>query len=165
VTSGEFVQDIARQLALKGVDVKYGEQPTRFSLVGYRSQFRPLLMTKINLFTVVAEADAATADTIEEFTSRSLDYGIAQKGRFRGLQNGIAVISILVANTVEPDAIAFAKTHLTRRAGAFAWPVLVDLSLGISYRHEGRVFIGGFFAHWMRDQIDTALPEVHIVPS
>jgi hypothetical protein len=62
------------------------------------------------------------------------------------LQKGFAVISISVANTVEPNAIAFAKTHLTRRAGAFAWPVVVDLSSETSYHYEEKVFIAAFFA-------------------
>jgi hypothetical protein len=155
----EYVQGIARRLEMKGFDVKDGDLPADFRLVGYRSQFRLRWLAKINLFAVVTETQVATASTVEGYTKRALDYGIAQKGRFRGLQNGVAVISVVVANAADQGAITSAKTYLTRRPGAFAWPVLVDMSSGIRYRHEGRVLIGGFFANWMREQIDDVVPE------
>jgi hypothetical protein len=154
----EYVQGIARRLEMKGFDVKDGDLPADFRLIGYRSQFRLLWLAKINLFTVVTETQVAEASTVEGCTKQALDYGVAQKGRFRGLQNGVAVISILVANSADPDAIAFAQSNLTRRFGAFAWPVLVDLSTGTHYQHEGRVLIGGLFANWMRQQIDNVVP-------
>ena len=155
----EYVQGIARCLEVKGFDVKDGDLSSDFRLVAYRSQFRPQWLTKINLFTVVTETQVATASTVEEYTKRALDYGVAQKGRFRGLQNGVAVICVILANSADPEAITSAKTYLTRRAGAFAWPVLVDVSAGTRYRHEGRVFIGGVFANWMRQQIDDVVPD------
>ena len=82
-----------------------------------------------------------------------------KKGRFRGLQNGVAVIPATVASEVQPAAIEVATGQLIRRWAAFAWPTLVDTSAGHVYRHEGQVTIGGLYANWMRLQIAQIFPQ------
>jgi hypothetical protein len=117
------------------------------------------MATRLNLFTVVAEVGSVTAAGLEEFSRDALAYAISKKGRFRGLQTGVAAIAVLVGATVEPDAAAYAQNHLVKRWSAFAWPAAVDLTAQIVHRHQGRVIVGGIYAPWMRSQSTLALPD------
>jgi hypothetical protein len=115
--------------------------------------------TRLNLFTVVGSVPTVTVAGLEQFSKDAIDYAIARKGQFRGLQNGVAVIPVLVGDRIEPDAAMYATNTLVRRFSAFAWPATVDLTSRHVYKHEGSVFLGGIYAHWMRQQTAIALPD------
>jgi hypothetical protein len=162
MTADEYVRAIAQRLESDGAEIDSKNLPAGFVLIGYRSQFRlRWVASKLNLFTIVAQAEVGTVDRLEHHTDEALSYATSQKGRFRGLQNGVAAIPALVASTVEPEAITFASTHLTRKFSAFAWPVLVDLASEKIYRHQGTVFLGGIYANWIRHRIDATFPAFH----
>jgi len=131
------------------------------AVVGYRAQFRlRWLATRVHLFTVVASVPYVNVQLLQQFTNDALDFGVKERGRFRGLQTGVGVIAALVSGSVDSEASTWATTELVDRRGAFAWPALVDLSSGRRFSHVGAVRRGGLYANWMRHQIATALPDV-----
>ena len=151
---------ISQRLKADGGKIIEQDLPPEFKLVGYRSEFRlRWVASKLHLFTVVAEVPVATSVDLDRHTDAALKYAVDQKGRFRGLQNGVAAIPVLLAPVVEPNAVEFAQKRLIRKWGAFAWPALVDLISEKIYSHVGSVAIGGIYAGWMRQQIRVALPE------
>jgi hypothetical protein len=156
----DYTRIVAERLRGDGASVAWEDSPSGSALVGYKSQFRWRWgAAKVNLFTVLSPVPSITASGLENFANEVLDLGVPRKGKFRGLQNGVAAIPALVSSNVEPEAISTAKNTLIRRPASFAWPVVVDLRAGHVYRHEGSVKIGGIFASWMRQQIAVALPK------
>jgi hypothetical protein len=156
----EYTAIVAQRLESDGATVS--TQPFRGgpALVGYRPKFKLQWMaTRLNLFTVVVSQPSVTAAALEEFSQEALAYALGQKGTFRGLQNGVAVIPVMLGTQVAPDAAAMARDKLIRKFSAFAWPTVVDLSTGTVHRHQGRVLVGGIFASWMRQQTKVALPD------
>ena len=65
------------------------------------------MATRLNLFTIVGTMPLVTAAERERFTNDAIDYAISQKGKRRGLQNGVAVIPVLVGERIEPEAATF----------------------------------------------------------
>jgi hypothetical protein len=156
----DYLALVDARLRADGAAVTTEQLPNEQALVGYRSQFRLRWMaTKLNLFTIVISTPVATDQELKQFSSDVLDFAAQQKGRFRGLQTGVAAIPVLVAETVEPAAAERARSTLVRRFGAFAWPTVVDLQAGCVHRHIGPVALGGMYASWMRQQIAVALPD------
>jgi hypothetical protein len=155
----EYLDAAAGRLRVDGADVSTLQMRGLTALVGYRSDFRWRWMaTRLNLFTVLINVPSVTASELELFANEALDYAVSQKGKFRGLQGGVAAIPVLIGSRVDPDAATFASTRLIRRFSAFAWPAAVDLSSQRSYHHQGRVAMGGVYASWMRQQTAVALP-------
>lgn len=155
----EYLDTVADRLRGDGAAVDTAVLPGGEALVGYRSQFRLRWMaTKLNLFTVVRSVPEVTASALENFSNEALDHGVKLKGRFRGLQTGVAVVPVLVGELVEPSAAEYARTVLVRRWSAFAWPAVVDLDRNVVSSHQGSVTIGGIYASWMRQQTAVALP-------
>jgi len=131
------------------------------AVVGYQAQFRwTWLATRMHLFTVAATVPYVNVPLLQQFTNDVLDFGVKERGRFRGLQTGVGVIAALVSESVDPDARAWATTELVVRRGAFAWPAVVDLSSCRRFSHVGAVWRGGIYANWMRQQINSALPDL-----
>jgi hypothetical protein len=129
------------------------------SLVGFRSDFRlAWFATRLNLFTVVACAPSADQAALERYCDAALDYAIAEKGRFRGLQSAVGVISVLASQDVHESAIRFARATVNRRFAAFAWPILFDLNSSQYYGYEGSSLLGRVYNDWMRTRASIALP-------
>jgi hypothetical protein len=157
----EYIKDVASRLRADGAEVTTENIRDLTTLVGYRSQFRLRWMaTRVNLFTVVGTVPLVTVAGLEQFTNDAIDYAISRKGKFRGLQNGVAVIPVLIGERIEPGAATFATDTLVRRFSAIGWPATVDLTTRHVYKHEGRVFVGGIYASWLRQQTAIALPDL-----
>ena len=130
------------------------------ALVAYRPQFKlAWAATKLHLFTVVMPTPVVTVDALTAFTGDALQYAVNHKGGMRGFQSGVAAIAVMVGQQVEPAAADYAQRQIVKRFSAFAWPAAVDLSRRRTYRHEGRVVVGGLYAGWMRRNCDLATPE------
>jgi hypothetical protein len=156
----EYLSLVAERLQSDGAEVTTEYFRGVPAVVGYRSQFRlRWLATRLNLFTVVLPAVIVTPAGLKQFAEEVLDFATTQKGRFRGLQNGVAAIPVQVSAQVHPEAVNFAQSTLIRRFSAFAWPAVVDLSSGQVHRHRGRVALGGLYASWMRQQTAVALKD------
>ena len=160
MSADEYIKEVASRLRADGAEVTTESMRELTMLVGYRAQFRlRWFATRLNLFTIVGSVQTVTVAGLEQFAKDAIDYAIARKGQFRGLQNGVAVIPVLVGERIEPDAATYATNILVRRFSAFAWPATVDLTSRHVYKHEGRVFLGGVYADWMRQQTAIALPD------
>jgi len=154
----EYLSSVEERLRADGAKVTTETIRDEPTLVGYRPAFKlRWFATKLNLFTVAKVEDVITAQKLEHFAEDAVRYAINKKGRFRGLQNGVAAIPVLIGSKVEPDAIAYAQNELIKRFSAFGWPAVVDLSTNQVHSHEGRVVIGGIYASWMRQQLGVAL--------
>ena len=160
MSADEYIKEVASRLRADGAEVTTESMRELTMLVGYRSQFRlRWFATRLNLFTIIGSVQTVTVAGLEQFSKDAIDYAIARKGQFRGLQNGVAVIPVLVGERIEPDAATYATNTLVRRFSAFAWPATVDLTSRHVYKHEGRVLLGGVYADWMRQQTAIALPD------
>jgi hypothetical protein len=156
----EYQVLVARRLQADGAEVTTEHFRGVPAVVGYRSEFRlRWLATRLNLFTVVRPVPVVTPEGLKQYAQEVLDYATSQKGRFRGLQNGVAAIPVQISEKVHPEAITVAQTKLIRRFSAFAWPTVVDLSTGQVYGHQGRVALGGIYAPWMRRRLAVALAD------
>jgi hypothetical protein len=160
MSADEYIKEVASRLRADGAEVTTESIRDLTTLVGYRAQFRMRWMaTRVNLFTIVGTVPLVTVAGLERFTNDAIDYAISQKGKFRGLQNGVAVIPVLVGERIESGAAAFATDTLVRRFSAIGWPATVDMTSRHVYKHEGRVFVGGIYASWLRQQTAIALPD------
>jgi hypothetical protein len=157
----EYLNLVAERLQADGAEVTTEYFRGVPAVVGYRPQFKLRWMaTRLNLFTVVLPTERVTPAGLKQFSEEALDFATSQKGRFRGVQNGVGAIAVQVCPQATPEAIDFARTTLVRRFSAFAWPAVVDLSTGTVHSHQGRVVVGGIYASWMRQQTAVALKEV-----
>jgi hypothetical protein len=154
MTADETVAAISERLHAVGFAMSEVQLPSGIITMGFRSEFRiQWLLTKLNLFIAVLSVPEATLDRLNRHVDEVLTYAISEKGRLRGLQNGVAAIPVLVSSIVDNSASELARTKLVRKFAAFAWPVVIDAGTGQSFSHEGRVFVGGGYARWMRKQI------------
>lgn len=154
----EYLSLVAERLQADGATVTSEKFRGVPAVVGYRPEFRLRWMaTRLNLFTVVRPESVVTPAGLKAFAEDALNYAISQKGRFRGLQNGVAAIPVLIGSEVHPEAATFAQTKVVKRFGAFAWPAVVDLSTGQVHSHQGLVALGWSYASWMRQQTTVAL--------
>ena len=139
MTPENYVHTVGARLEAGGFEISRPDLPGGTALVGFRSEFRwRWLATKVN---------------------ESLDYGVRQKGRGRGLQADVAVIPGLVAQEPEDATVYAATENLITRFAAFAWPTLVDCTAHQVYRNDGPVVAGRPYATWMRHQIAEPFPE------
>lgn len=151
---------VSSRLTADGATVSHGQIGGLDVLVGYRSQFRlTWLATRLHLLTVVATKPYVSAGDLAAFVDAALDHAKAEKGRWRGLQSGVAVIAALIGQQVDPGESAFARDRLVRKFAAVAWPAVVDLGARQVHSHQGRVAIGGIYAGYLRQQTAVALPE------
>jgi hypothetical protein len=159
-TMEDYLTVAASRLTADGAAVSSGRIGGLDAVVGYRSQFRLAWMaTRLHLFTVIAAKPEVSGGDLSAFVDAALDHAKAAKGQWRGLQSGVAVIAALIGQQVDPSVAAFARHQLVRKFAAVAWPAVVDLSTGQVHSHQGRVAIGGIYAHYLRQQTAIALPE------
>ena len=156
----EYLDDLTTRLTSAGYATEMhaiGGWPT---LTGYRSDFRLRWMaSRLHTFVAVRSLPVVTAEELDAFTRASLEYVKQAKGAWRGAQSGVAVIPVLVGESVDEAAADYARTQLVRHYAAFAWPVTVDLSTGERTSHRGRPTVGAVFTGWMRQQIAATVPE------
>jgi hypothetical protein len=131
-----------------------------WGLVGYRRDFRMRWMaTTLHLLVHVTTAPHVTADGLHQFTHAALDDAKARRGEMRGLQSGVAVITVVIGDSADRGAHDYARGTIVKEFAAFAWPTVVDLGAQVRSSHAGRPMIGAAYTSWMRQQIETLLPQ------
>lgn len=152
----QYLRNVEARLAEGGFAVTpHADLGGGTACVGHRSEFTWLAMSRMHLFFCVEAVDTVTSGGLEEFAQRAVGYANAQKGALRGLQSGLAVVPVQIGAAVQEDARHFAQHQLVRKFAAFAWPVAVDATQEVAYRHLGRPTIGAAFTGWMRRQVDA----------
>jgi len=158
MNANEFVQNAAERMAADGHEVGSAQLPSGWALVGYQSQFRLSWMaTKLHLFVVMVPVEQASADLLATLTSEAIDYAKSAKGQLRGFQSGVAVLPVLVAERVLPDACVAAQARPAKHFAVVTLPALVDATTGQVHEYTGRIVFGGIYAGWLRQRLAAAV--------
>ncbi len=129
-------------------------------LVGHRRDFRLRWMaTAVHTVVHVTTTPHVTADGLAGFTRSALSHAEVAHGQMRGLQSGVAVVAAVIAESADDEAHAYAMRTIPKDFAAFAWPVVVDLGAELRSSHAGSPLVGAVYSSWMRQQIETLLPQ------
>lgn len=154
-----YIDATATRLAADGCTVQAEDWSGTRVIVGYRSDFRLRWMaTKLHLITAVAPAPVVQAGSIEGFTNAVMEYALARKGQFRGLQSGIAVFPALVSPDVDPAALAWAAQRQRVRFACMARPVVIDVARGAVSTFRGTPGLGWIYAGHLRAKLAAYFP-------
>jgi hypothetical protein len=158
----EYLQGAARRLQEDGSQVSRVQLPGGSALVGYQSKFRmSWAATKLHLFTVLYPTGVATDGQLAALSRDAVNYAKATKGALRGFQTGVAVIPILVADTVTEQARTAATARPKKEFAAFLLPAVVDLPSGRTFTYPGRIVWGALYASWLRERLSATLAMPH----
>jgi hypothetical protein len=156
----EYVRGAVEKMRADGSAVSEVVLGHHAASVGYQSKFRlRWAATKLHLFTVLVPVTVATESDMRMLISESLNYAKATKGKLRGFQSGVAVIPVLVASTVEPQARTVAESPPDRRWSAFTRPTIIDVATSQTYTYTGRQMWGGFYNAWIRARLAVVSPD------
>jgi hypothetical protein len=154
-----YLDAAAARLSADGCTVEAENWSGARVIVGYRGDFRLRWMaTKLHLITAVAAAPFVRAEDIEGFTNAVMDYALARKGQFRGLQSGVAVFPALVSANVDPAAVAWAAQRQRVRFACMARPVVVDVAHGAVGSYRGTPGLGWVYAGHLRAKLASYFP-------
>lgn len=157
---GDYVDVVRERMAADGCEVTTEQVGGLSALVGYRSNWRAL--SKMHLFTVVAESESVDVETLEHFTREASALAKNRKGAMRGAQSGILVIAALVTEYAEETAKVRAGKPFRQGAGGFAalaQPAVVDLTEKAVFSFRGRRIWGALFASYLRKKNKLYLPD------
>lgn len=154
-----YLDAAAARLAADGCTVQAEDWSGARVIVGYRGDFKVRWMaTKLHLITAVAPAPVVRAKDIELFTNAVMDYALARKGEFRGLQSGVAVFPALVSPDVDQSAVAWAEHQQRVRFACMARPVVVDVVRGVVGCFRGTPGLGWVYAGHLRAKLASYFP-------
>jgi hypothetical protein len=139
-----------------------GLQPTRatiggpIAVVGGRSEFRwQWMATRLNTFIYVASfTPGATTQILDDFLKAACQDAINRKGANRGLQSGVAAVTVAIVDNAGPDQVAWATKPHGRRFAAITFPVLVDATTH-KVVFPKRMVLGGIYAGYLKDLVRT----------
>ncbi len=134
------------------------------TVIGYDKRFRwSWMATQLNTFIVASDLGDTPLTVIEIEKHLSAAFNHAQKkykGWPRGLQSGLGVISILISEKIDPEAVAYCKQLKSGKKWAgFTIPVVVNSgTLEASYFEKnplwGRIYYP-FFKKMIQDLLQT----------
>lgn len=99
-----------------------------------------------------------SAGDLETFTNTVLDYALARKGEFRGFQSGVAAFPCLVSQSVDPEAMAWARQKQRLRFACIGRPVVVDVARGGIGAYRRTPTLGIVYAGHLRRKLDLYFP-------
>jgi hypothetical protein len=137
-----------------------GLQPTRatiggpIAVVGGTSEFRwQWMATRLNTFIYVASFTAGTTtQVLDDYLKAACQDAINQKGANRGLQSGVAAVTVAIVDSATPEQAAWAAKPHGRRFAAITFPVLVDAATHKTVFPE-RMVLGGIYAGYLKDLV------------
>ncbi len=135
-----------------------GLQPTRAviggptAVVGGTSEFRwQWMATRLNTFIYVASfAPATTAPVLDQYLAAACQGAINRKGANRGLQSGVAAVTVAIVENATPEQAGWAAKPHGRRFAAITFPVIVDAATRKAAFPE-RMVLGGIYAGYLKD--------------
>ncbi|MGW5416567.1 hypothetical protein [Actinomadura geliboluensis] len=155
-----YIDVVRERVVGDGCEVTTEEVAGAPALVAYRSNWRAL--SKMHLFTVVAERESVDAATLEQFTREASRLGKNRKGAMRGAQSGVLVIAALVTEYADEPAKVVASKPFRQGTGGFAalvQPAVVDLTEKSVYSFRGRRIWGALLASYLRKKNMLYLPD------
>ena len=142
--------------ALEANHIYYSEDSVmnKPSVIGYEKVFKwKWIATQLNTFIVTSDFgdEQVDVDTIKKHLEASFNYTkIHYSGWPRGLQSGIAVISILISSNLTQEAIDFCVgLQAAKKYAAFTIPVVHDATNNKTYEFKsypmwGRIYFPHF---------------------
>ena len=110
--------------------------------------------TKLKIFSFITYSETISKAQMEEYSSICTDYARAnKKGLPIGFQNGIVSNNIIVAESVDDDAIAFVTARPKKHYCVFEMPIIYDLSKGVLYSYTGEIIWGRAYQSFMKKYI------------
>ena len=157
MTIVDRVELIRQRMVEDGNEVSPVQLAGGSALVGYQSKFRwKWMATKVHLFIVVVAVPQATSAIMAAVTVDAINHAKSIKGKFRGLQSGVAVIPILVSSDVLPEARATVESPPGKQFAVIQFPAILDASAEQVYSFAGRVLVGGLYTSWLRERLARA---------
>ncbi|WP_143228216.1 hypothetical protein [Actinomadura meyerae] len=156
----DYMEVVRERVVADGCEVTTEEVSGVPALVAYRSNWRAL--SKMHLFTVVAECESVDAGTLEQFTREASLLAKERKGAMRGAQSGVLVIAALVTEYADEPAKVIAGRPFRQGVGGFAalvQPAVVDLTDKSVHSFRGRRIWGAAFASYLRKKNMLYLPD------
>lgn len=148
MTPHEAIERIAWSTGQAGMNPSQQRLQGSPVLVARTSEFRwRWFATRIHTFVVAAPfpAGTATADRLGGFLRAATEYAKANKGGLpRGLQTGVAVIVVAVADSADHAAFEWASAVRGRKFAALPFPVLADTAAGQVVMPR-RMVLGGIY--------------------
>jgi len=139
-----------------------GLQPSRVNVgpavavVGTTSRFRwRWIATKLNVCMYAAWFLPATpVEMLDQYLAAACQDAIDRKGAMRGMQTGVAAITVAILDSATPEQVAWASTPHGRRFAALTFPVMVDASTRRVVRPE-RMVLGGIYTGYLKELVST----------
>lgn len=127
------LESIKEKLEQKSIETQEGTMLGDPTVIGYEKKFKWRWMaTQMNTFIIATDLKDKPITPIELQNHLDQSFAYTKKnytGWPRGLQSGIAVISILISSKVDPEAADYCKKLKSgKKWAAMTIPVVVDSS-------------------------------------
>jgi hypothetical protein len=156
VDADGYLKGLEERLAGDGCQVSY----EGLGLVGYKAQMR--LLMRAHVFLVAAKGGAVDDDLLSEFAAAAVNLAVERKGQWRGMQSGVIVLPVMVAESASDAAVAITRRPHRLNLGGFAvmaQPAVVDLSAGKAHIFRGVRIWGYAFNALIKKKLALYLPD------
>ncbi len=155
-----FTTKITSAFKAKGLQLFETEILTVPSIVGYDKQFRwSWAATQLNTFITVTDGgdELITPEILWRHQMAAYEFAKANyTGWPRGLQSGLASISIIISKNLTADAKAYCtELKAEKRLGGFTVPVLIDGNSGEVFRFKKKPYWGRIYYGFFGKMIDS----------
>jgi hypothetical protein len=117
---------------------------------------------RAHVFLVAGKAGALDEDELSEFAAAAVNLAVERKGQWRGMQSGVIVLPVLVAENVSPAAVAITQRPHRLNLGGFAvmaQPAVVDLAGRKAHIFRGVRIWGYAFNAVIKKKLALYLPD------
>jgi len=113
------------------------------------------LATKLKIFSFVSYVPRVTKADIVVFSQGCMSHALdAYSGLVRGAQNGVVSFNVLVGDSVDAQAAAYAQARPTKHWAAMEMPVVVDLSGNQVFYYRKTPVVGAVYYGFLRRYIE-----------
>jgi len=111
--------------------------------------------TKLKIFSFVAFQSELRKQDMIDYTNLCLEKALNEyKGLPRGMQNGVASFSVMAAENIDAETIAFAMSRPKKHFAAFEMPVIFDLTANKLFYYEKTPIWGSIYYKHFREHIE-----------
>ena len=156
------IENIKKRLESQSILYSQDSINNKKSVIGYDKIFKwRWIATQLNTFIVAVDigSEVVTEKLISQYIDESFNYAKSHyKGWPRGFQSGIAVITILVSDHINEDAIEYCKKLKSgKKWAAFTVPVIINSSTNESHYFEKKPIWGRIYFSYLKNMISGLL--------
>lgn len=124
--------------------------------IALTSRFRWRWMaTLLHTFIYAAWFHPGTpVETLDQYLAAACQYAIDKKGALRGMQVGVAAVTVAIVDNATAEQVEWAAHPHGRRFAAIAFPVLVDATARRVIRPE-RMVLGAIYTGYLQELVRT----------